>query len=342
MEKILFIGPIANSGGPAIKNRILVKYLERQTSISVWNTYDKSLKARLGAIFKILFAKQNYIIVAVSRKGRNLLYPFLLLKRLVTPLHFSCIVIGGRVVDSFNNKLSIKALYKADVVTVETKNQKEQMEQAFKLTNVYVMSNYKELTDVKIQVPKSKYEKEKLRFVFLSSMRNLKGIRTLIEAFCNVKDLGYKISLDFFGPIKEDFDQELLEKIRKTEGMDYCGEVKNENVLSVIQEYDVFVFPTECKHEGFPAVLVEAQAAGLPVIASNVSDNPEIIKNGENGYIFAAGDVKQLENVLIRCYTHRSELYAIAKRNQINAKQYNAKNVITAYANQLSMMGWPI
>ena len=79
MEDVLFIGPIAKTGGPAIKNRILVEHLRKIASLKIWNTYDKSIKARLGAITSILFAKQKYIVVAVSRKGRNLLYPFLLL-----------------------------------------------------------------------------------------------------------------------------------------------------------------------------------------------------------------------------------------------------------------------
>ena len=55
MEEILFVGPIAHKGGPAIKNIILVEHLQNYASIKVRNTYDRSLKARLGAIFGILF-----------------------------------------------------------------------------------------------------------------------------------------------------------------------------------------------------------------------------------------------------------------------------------------------
>ena len=71
MKEVLFIGPVAMTGGPAIKNRILVKYLQQSTALKIWNTYDKSIKARVGAIISILFSKQKYIIVAVSRKGRE-------------------------------------------------------------------------------------------------------------------------------------------------------------------------------------------------------------------------------------------------------------------------------
>ena len=40
MNEILFIGPIAQTGGPAIKNRILVDYLQKYAPLKIWNTYD--------------------------------------------------------------------------------------------------------------------------------------------------------------------------------------------------------------------------------------------------------------------------------------------------------------
>ena len=80
-KDILFIGPIAQQGGPAIKNRLLVKYLDQTSSLEIWNTYDRSWKTRVGAVRAILSARQKQVIVAVSKKGRMLLYPFLLLKK---------------------------------------------------------------------------------------------------------------------------------------------------------------------------------------------------------------------------------------------------------------------
>ena len=63
MKEVLFIGPVAMTGGPAIKNRILVKYLQQSTALKIWNTYDKSIKARVGAIISILFSNKNILLL---------------------------------------------------------------------------------------------------------------------------------------------------------------------------------------------------------------------------------------------------------------------------------------
>jgi glycosyltransferase involved in cell wall biosynthesis len=341
MEDVLFIGPVADTGGPAIKNRILVNCLKNRVSLKIWNTYDKSVKARLGAFISILFAKQKYIIIAVSRKGRALLYPFLRFKARVSGCKYSVILIGGQAAESISKKSAVRALYGADVLTVETEGMKAQMEQAFKLNNVHWMPNYKEFTET-IRVSEDDFHKSALRMIFLSSMRNAKGIKTLLEAFQKSRAEGVNVELDFYGPIRKDFDLDLLRNIEKIEGAEYCGVVKNDDVLKQMARYQVFVFPTECLNEGFPAVLVEAQYVGLPIIASDISYNSEIIKDNVNGFIFPHGDADALAEKIKYCCAHRDELAEISRRNIAAAKQYDASAVINAYADELKKSGWPV
>lgn len=342
MEKILFIGPIARTGGPAIKNRILVEYFQKHTPLKIWNTYDKSLRSRLGAAITILFAKQKYIIIAVSRKGRNFLYPLLLLKSKISGCRFSCIIIGGQAVSSFKNQSSIKALHKADLVTVETEGLKTQIEEAYGLKNVHWMPNYKELDISAPKIDQTSFGNQPLRMIFLSSMRDFKGVRTLFTAFKKCREAGCNVELDYYGPLKDDFDRTLLDDIEKTEGVRYCGVVDNDEVLSVMSRYQVFVFPTEYPHEGFPAVLVEALSVGLPVIASDINYNGEIIKNGINGFIFHSGDVDQLTEKIAYCAEHRASLATMNLQNISDSKQYDAFAVINNYIEALKKTGWPI
>lgn len=342
MEDVLFIGPIAKTGGPAIKNRILVEHLQKIASLKVWNTYDKSIKARLGAITSILFTKQKYIIIAVSRKGRNLLYPILLLKHRISGCKYSCVVIGGQAVESFKNKSSINALHQADLVTVETEGLKTQMEEAYRLKNVHWMPNYKELKSDAPYVNPEAFQASELRIIFLSSMRDLKGVRILFKAFKICRGKGLNVKLDYYGPLKDDLDRSLLTDIEHTEGVRYCGVVDNDKVLTVMSEYQIFIFPTEYPHEGFPAVLVEAQSVGLPVIASDINYNGEIIKDGQNGFIFPHGNVEELANRISHCYEHRDELIAMSRRNIADSKQYDAGTVISAYTGKLREAGWPV
>ena len=70
---------------------------------------------------------------------------------------------------------------------------------------------------------------------------------------------------------------------------------------SLVEEYknsDIFVLPS--LSEGFPVTILEAWAAKLPVIVTDVGDNALLIKNGINGYIVRPGNTQELAEVMDR------------------------------------------
>ena len=342
-EQVLFIGPIAERGGPAIKNRVMTEYLCRIASLKIFNTYSQSLKTRLGAVWAILTAKQKYVIVSVSRKGRNLLYPFLALKRKISGIRYCCVVIGGNVRESFRTEAAVSAMRQADLVTLETRGLVQDLKTACGLSNTYWLPNYKKLEESELQAADPKrFQEEPMRFLFLSSMRNPKGVKTLLNAFRHVLSEGIIAELDFCGPIREDMDQSVLDEIEKAEHIRYCGTVENSRVLETMRKYQVFVFPTEYAGEGFPAVLVEAMAAGLPIISSDMNDNPEIVQDGRNGWIFPHGDEARLAELLRNCVTNREILPRISGNNRSDALQYESDHVLEAFASELRERGWPL
>ena len=111
-KRVLFIGPVAEYGGPAIKNRIMTGYIMRSADLRIHNTFNRSLHARLGAIRELLFASEEYVIVAVSWRGRNLLYPFLRLRKILRKTHYCCVVIGGNVLNHLRFRSVVRALRK--------------------------------------------------------------------------------------------------------------------------------------------------------------------------------------------------------------------------------------
>lgn len=342
MDKILFVGPISTTGGPAIKNRILISHLQRNATIKVWNTYDRSLRARIGAVISILFTKQKYIIISVSRKGRNLLYPLVLFKHKFSKCHFSLVVIGGNIVKSVKTNGERKAFSKADLVTTETEGIKRELEKAFSLSNTFYMPNYKERNgDIPKTNPESFFDPE-MKLLFLSNMYDKKGVGTLLEAYKRIREMGLQVKLDYYGPILPGMSSEILTDIEKTEGVQYLGEIENSKVLSVMSSYHVFVFPTEHLTEGFPAVLVEALTVGLPVIASDVNYNGEIIRDGINGLIFPRENVESLKEKIEWCLSHREELREMSLRNRTESERYDAETVVGSYAEKLRELGWPV
>ena len=83
-------------------------------------------------------------------------------------------------------------------------------------------------------------------------------------------------------------------------------------------------------------------AAGLPIIASDMNDNPEIIVHGKNGWIFPSGNQKLLEDRIRFCLINRDKLAVISDNNIKDAQQYEASGVLDAFARKLRQKGWPV
>ena len=74
---------------------------------------------------------------------------------------------------------------------------------------------------------------------------------------------------------------------------------------------DIFVFPTI--EDGFPAVLAQALAAGLPVLATPNSSAPDIVKHGQTGWILPIRSAAKFAKQLEWCDAHRSELQCMVQ-----------------------------
>ena len=82
------------------------------------------------------------------------------------------------------------------------------------------------------------------------------------------------------------------------------GGLPRSEVIKLLEKADVFVLPSvptpDGKREGIPVVLMEAMSSCLPVISSRLSGIPELVKDGENGFLTEPGDVTAIANALLR------------------------------------------
>ncbi len=74
------------------------------------------------------------------------------------------------------------------------------------------------------------------------------------------------------------------------------------DVAAILQTVDLFVLPSLA--EGIALTLLEAMATGLPVIATDVGGNPELITDSKNGFLISSQNKKQLANVILNYYNN--------------------------------------
>lgn len=139
-------------------------------------------------------------------------------------------------------------------------------------------------------LPEVQSEAEKLRshgiftFIFVGRLVRDKGINELVRAFSQLNAQYPHTRLLLVGPYEEDLDPlrpETVAAIDNNKAIMAIGSQKD--VRPWLATSDAFVFPSY--REGFPNVVIEAGAMGLPSIVTDINGSREIIIDGDNGII---------------------------------------------------------
>lgn len=104
----------------------------------------------------------------------------------------------------------------------------------------------------------------------------------------------------------------------------------SDRIPELLNAFDVYVLPSV--NEGLSNSLLEAMATGLPVIASDVGGNPEVVHDGISGLLFAAGGVDELSDHLLKLYARtrlREELGDAARRRM--REEFSIESMVQNY-----------
>ena len=155
-------------------------------------------------------------------------------------------------------------------------------------------------------------EVEKLRvsgcytFVFVGRLVRDKGIRELVRAFSKLYRQYKHIRLFVVGGLEQkldSLDEETLTLLQKHEAIYAVG--FQQDIRPYLAASDALVFPSY--REGFPNVVLQAGAMGLPAIVTDISGCNEIIQNGVNGIIIPSRDENILYEAMEWFYEHQHE-----------------------------------
>lgn len=145
-----------------------------------------------------------------------------------------------------------------------------------------------------------------------------KGILLAIDAVADAnKQLGKNVYfLEMYGRIMDESKVSFFNNYfdKNKDSCSYVGPLKSDEIIKVLNNHFLLLFPTFFWGEGFPGTLLEAYKAALPVVASDWRYNSELVIDGETGFLFEAKNTKALSNILVKCYNNYSKVLAMRKR----------------------------
>lgn len=153
---------------------------------------------------------------------------------------------------------------------------------------------------------------EKKVLLSVGRIEGLKGFNLVIEI---LPELSENFVYVLIGKGKElENLKKLAKKLNVENRVLFLGEIENKKLFKYYNMADLFIQPS-IGHEAFGITLIEAMACGVPVIASNNGGMKEIVKNGENGFLFEINNKKELKEKILKAINTEFNTREYVKNN---------------------------
>lgn len=136
-------------------------------------------------------------------------------------------------------------------------------------------------------------------FLFVGRIVGEKGINELVEAFARLHEEQPATRLVLVGNYETELDplsQGTRRIIDDMDAIETPGPKRGDDLVSAYDEADCFVMPSY--REGFPNVVLEAGAMGLPSVVTDINGSREIVENGKNGLVVPPRDAAALYDAM--------------------------------------------
>lgn len=174
------------------------------------------------------------------------------------------------------------------------------------------------------------FNHDKKNIVFVGRLAEKKGVKYLIDAMNYIDARLYIIGR---GPLED----ELKEQATHIDGnkIIFVGAKSHEELPGILASADLFVAPSivakDGDQEGLPVSIMEAMASGLPVVSGISGGTKDIIKDGLNGYIIDAQNVKLLAEKINDIIKNDGLAAKMRKEALITSEEYSYSEIAKKY-----------
>jgi glycosyltransferase involved in cell wall biosynthesis len=259
-----------------------------------------------NADIMLLWANSSFIVslgIPVMRLARTMRRPYIV-KPFGTMLADRIDLLGPA-----RRKEVVSGLRKAEYLLPQTSRHAEELVTRSGLDPGHIVQFPNFLPDGSIidPIPEKRFSG---RCVFLGQIKAEKGVFDILDALRGRNDL----SCDFYGQILARDKERFFSAAGSLVNCSYRGTLEAGEVIDTLGQYDVLLLPTSHPSEGHPAAILEAFAAGIPVIATEWRSIPELIGESERGILIPPSSPERVTSALDRLKDD-GELYLSLTRN---------------------------
>ncbi len=237
---------------------------------------------------------------------------------IITTLHGTDITVVGHEPQFYDiTRFSIE---ESDMVTAVSRSLKEETERIFKTSKdievIYNFVNPEEYHRLHVPELKTRYAGlgEKI-LIHISNFRPVKRLQDVADVFARVNSkVPCRLLMVGDGP-----EGPSIHKYIESQGLAdrvyFLG--KQERVVELLSISDLCLLTSE--KESFGLAALEAMACGVPVIASRTGGLPEIIKDGETGYLLPVGNIEAMADKAVNILTEQNMWSRMSKQGVIHS-----------------------
>ena len=238
--------------------------------------------ARVVATLQVSYRRERWSVRKLSWDGRTIASPTGG-ERLFAWLRAPLLSLAGRLTSRL-----------ADAVVAPSRVTAGELEEDYGCPVAAVIAN----GITPIELPPPPPAEPGVEVLYAGRLRTRKAVAVLVEAFALLRDRAPGARLRLAG---EGEQRLALEAQVRRHGLEdvvrFEGAVPHHRMGELYAAADIFCLPS--LYEGFPLAILEAMAAGLPVVATRVAGNPEAVEDGVHGRLVDAEDAAGLAEALL-------------------------------------------
>lgn len=332
--KVTVVGHFAGSkivhDGQIIKTRTVHRALVEiygQNSVQLCDSHEWKQNPYLLIKNCLRYAATSKnIVILPAQNGLKVFLPLFLVLSKVFGFRLHYVVIGGWLKTKLSKSILLNyTARKIDGIYIETMAIKKDLT-SFGFRNTYIVPNFKNIK----RVEKSNLSMNILlphKVCTFSRVLKEKGIEDAINAVVSINTKYKKIiyELDIYGQVDKHYEKRFKALVEESPSyIKYRGSARSEDSVDILKNYYALLFPTHYPTEGIPGTIIDALAAGLPIIASRWNSFDDILFEGHTALGFPIHDVGKFIELLD--YAIENNKFSQMRRSCIDASSAYTTN----------------